>query len=121
MPYVAKSCLPWYSNRSTPTTFPAWGPLHGDRRRIVVDPGARHQTEDRDDARLTPDWCSTPVGTYTVPVAFSASDRRVLVVATVAVVVAGVLLAGVLLFATGRNTSPGAYQPFSAGNADAIR
>jgi len=54
-------------------------------------------------------------------VAFSRSDRRILVVATGAVVLAGVLIAGLLLFATGRNTSPGKYQPFAAGDAAAIR
>ena len=53
--------------------------------------------------------------------AFSSSDRRVLIVATAAVIVAGLMVAAVLLFATGRNTSPAKYAPFAAGNASSIR
>jgi hypothetical protein len=53
-------------------------------------------------------------------VAFSRSDRRVIVVATLAVVLAGLFLAAVLLLATGQNSSPGKYKPFSAGNASSI-
>ena len=81
---------------------------------MLVDPAAAHQTGrptgNRDRSRHTP-----------VPVAFSRSDRRVIVVATLAVVLAGVFLAGVLLFATGQNTSPGKYKPFPAGSASSIR
>ncbi len=81
---------------------------------MLVDRAAAYQTG-------APDWKFGAVRPYTVAVAFSRADRRVLVVATLAVVLAGLLLAGVLLFATGQSTPPGKYKPFAAGNATAIR
>ena len=42
-------------------------------------------------------------------------DTRILVVATLAVVAAGLFMAAVLLFATGRGGSPTNYEPFNAG------
>jgi hypothetical protein len=49
------------------------------------------------------------------------ADARLLVTATLSVLVAGVLVAVVLLFATGRGGSPTKVQPFAAGLASAIR
>ena len=51
----------------------------------------------------------------------SRSDARLLLTATAAVVAAGVIVAVVLLFATGRSNSPTKYKPFSAGPAKAIK
>ena len=51
----------------------------------------------------------------------SRSDARLLLTATAAVVAAGVIVAVVLLFATGRSDSPTKYKPFSAGPAKAIK
>jgi hypothetical protein len=51
----------------------------------------------------------------------SKSDARLLLTATAAVVAAGVLVAVVLLFATGRGSSPKKYAPFAAGLAHNIR
>jgi hypothetical protein len=51
----------------------------------------------------------------------SRSDAKLLVVATGAVVLAGVLVAAVLLLATSRSSSPTRYQPFPAGVAASIR
>jgi hypothetical protein len=51
----------------------------------------------------------------------SKADTRLLLTATLAVLVAGVLVAVVLLFATGRGGSPTKVQPFAAGLASAIR
>jgi hypothetical protein len=51
----------------------------------------------------------------------SRSDARLLLTATAAVVTAGVIVAVVLLFATGRSGSPTKYKPFSAGPAKAIK
>ena len=51
----------------------------------------------------------------------SRSDARLLLTATAAVVAAGVIVAVVLLFATGRSNSPTKYTPFSAGPAKAIK
>jgi hypothetical protein len=48
------------------------------------------------------------------------SDTRLLLTATLAVLVAGVVVAVVLLFATGRGGTPRKYQPFAAGLASAI-
>ena len=47
----------------------------------------------------------------------SRDDTRILVFATFLVVVAGVLVALVLLLATGRASSPTKYEPFEAGAA----
>jgi hypothetical protein len=51
----------------------------------------------------------------------SKSDAKLLLTATAAVVAAGVLIAVVLLFATGRGGSPKKYEPFSAGYAKNIK
>ena len=51
----------------------------------------------------------------------SRSDAKLLIVATGAVVLAGVLVAAVLLLATGRASSPTKYQPFDAGVAASIK
>jgi hypothetical protein len=51
----------------------------------------------------------------------SRSDAKLLLVATGAVVLAGVLVAAVLLLATGRASSPTTYQPFDAGVASSIK
>ena len=50
----------------------------------------------------------------------SREDTRILVFATLAVVVAGLLVAAVLLIATGRGGSPTRYEPFEAGAAKDI-
>jgi hypothetical protein len=49
------------------------------------------------------------------------SDARLLLTATAAVVTAGVIVAVVLLFATGQSSSPTKYKPFAAGPAKAIK
>jgi hypothetical protein len=49
------------------------------------------------------------------------ADTRLLVTAAMSVLVAGVLVAVVLLFATGRGGSPTKVRPFAAGLASAIR
>ena len=56
-------------------------------------------------------------------VALQRSDAKILLVAAGAVIVAGVLVAAVLLFATSRGGGPktGAYAAFPAGDATAIR
>jgi hypothetical protein len=48
------------------------------------------------------------------------SDLRLLLVAGAAAVAAGLLMAAVILFATGRGDAPGEYQPFEAGLASDI-
>jgi hypothetical protein len=50
----------------------------------------------------------------------SRDDTRLLIFATLLVVVAGVLVALVLLLATGRGGSPTKYEPFEAGAAKDI-
>jgi hypothetical protein len=54
-------------------------------------------------------------------VAVSRSDARILLVATVAVVFAGLVVAAVLLIATGEGGSPTTYAPFEAGSAHALK
>lgn len=49
------------------------------------------------------------------------SDAKLLLVATAGVVAAGLLVAAVLLLATGRASSPTKYKTFPAGVASAIR
>jgi hypothetical protein len=49
------------------------------------------------------------------------SDARLLLAAAGAVLFAGVVVAVVLLFATGRGNGPKKYQPFQAGLASALR
>ena len=69
----------------------------------------------------SPDWTFAGFTSYTVSVPASRSDARLLLTATAAVVTAGVIVAVVLLFATGRSQSPTKYEPFSAGPAKAIK
>jgi hypothetical protein len=54
-------------------------------------------------------------------VALQRSDAKLLLVATGAVVIAGLLVAAVLLLATGRASGPTKYTAFPAGDATAIR
>jgi hypothetical protein len=56
-----------------------------------------------------------------VPVPASRSDAKILIVATGAVILAGLLVAAVLLLATSRASSPTRYQPFPAGDAASIK
>ena len=51
----------------------------------------------------------------------SRSDAKILLVATGAVVVAGLLVAAVLLIASSRDKGPTTYQPFDAGSASALK
>jgi len=51
----------------------------------------------------------------------SRSDAKILLVATGAVVVAGLLVAAVLLLATSRDSGPTKYVPFAAGSNQAIK
>ena len=53
--------------------------------------------------------------------ALQRSDAKLLLVATGAVVVAGLLVAAVLLLATSRASSPTKYEPFDAGVAASIK
>jgi len=54
-------------------------------------------------------------------VALARSDAKLLVLAAGGVILAGVLVAAVLLLATGRASSPTKYVAFPAGDATAIR
>jgi hypothetical protein len=54
-------------------------------------------------------------------VALARSDAKLLLVAAGAVILAGLLVAAVLLLATGRASSPTKYVAFPAGDARAIR
>jgi len=56
-------------------------------------------------------------GWYTVRVPASRSDAKILLVATGSVILAGLLVAAVLLLATSRSNSPTKYVPFPAGVA----
>ena len=56
-----------------------------------------------------------------MPVPASRSDAKILLVATGAVVLAGLLVAGVLLLTTSQASSPTKYQPFPAGDAASIK
>ena len=49
------------------------------------------------------------------------SDTKLLLVAAGAVILAGLLVAAVLLLATGRASSPTKYEPFDAGVAQSIK
>jgi hypothetical protein len=69
----------------------------------------------------SPDWRNTGPEQYTVVVPASRSDARILIVATGGVVLAGLLVAAVLLLATSRDSGPTKYAPFPAGNASAIK
>jgi hypothetical protein len=68
-----------------------------------------------------PDWHFLSGTPYTLQVPLSREDRPVIIVATIAVIAAGLLVAAVLLFATGRGGSPEAYEPFEAGAVQSIR
>jgi hypothetical protein len=76
---------------------------------MVVDPIRPHKPKDS-----RPGW-------YTVAVPASRDDVRILVVAAGAVILAGLLVAAVLLFATSRSSSPTKYVPFDAGVAASIK
>jgi hypothetical protein len=56
-----------------------------------------------------------------VGVAIARSDYKLLLIAAGAVIVAGLLVAAVLLLATGRASSPRKYTPFDAGVAASIK
>lgn len=71
--------------------------------------------------RRSPDWKNVGPEHYTVNVAASRSDAKILIVATGAVVLAGLLVAAVLLLATSRDSGPAKYEPFPAGDASAIK
>jgi hypothetical protein len=75
----------------------------------VVDPAGSHKPGE------------SRAGWYTFAVPASRSDAKLLVVATGAIVLAGLLVAAVLLLATGRASSPTRYQPFPAGVASSIK
>ena len=76
---------------------------------MVVDQTRPHKPKD------------CPPGWYTVAVAASRDDAKILVVATGAVILAGLLVAAVLLLATSRSSSPTKYVPFDAGAAASIK
>jgi hypothetical protein len=76
---------------------------------MLVDPPGAHKPGD------------SRAGWYTVAVPASRSDAKLLFVATGSVVLAGLLVAAVLLLATGRSSSPTKYQPFPAGVASSIK
>jgi hypothetical protein len=76
---------------------------------MVLDPTRPHKPKGR---RL---------GWYTVAVPASRADAKLLLVATGSVVLAGLLVAAVLLLATSRASSPSKYVPFDAGVASSIR
>jgi hypothetical protein len=92
MPYRAKSSFPWYSNRSTKV------PPAKSAQSWLIDLGLTN--------------CGVPP---------DRSDTRLLLTAAAAVLFAGVLVAVVLLFATGQGGSPNKNQPFYAGLASDIR
>jgi hypothetical protein len=60
-------------------------------------------------------------GWYTISVPASRSDAKLLLVAAGSVILAGLLVAAVLLLATSRASSPTKYAPFPAGVASSIR
>jgi hypothetical protein len=68
-----------------------------------------------------PDWSKAPPERYTVPVPASRSDAKILIFATGGVIVAGLLVAAVLLLATSRDSGPTKYAPFAAGLNTAIK
>jgi hypothetical protein len=89
---------------------------------MVVDPAAPHKPGRR--APPGPealDWSKGTRGRYTGAVPASRSDAKILVFATGAVVLAGVIVAAVLLLATSRDSGPTKYAPFPAGSASAIK
>jgi hypothetical protein len=56
-----------------------------------------------------------------VRVPLSREDRPIIIIATISVVAAGLLVAAVLLIATGRGGSPKKYEPYEAGALTTIR
>ena len=76
---------------------------------MVVDSQAPHKPKN-----CEPGW-------YTVPVPASRSDAKLLLLATGAVIIAGLLVAAVLLITTSRASSPTKYTAFDAGVARSIR
>ncbi len=76
---------------------------------MLVDSQAPHKPKNGE-----PGW-------YTVPVPASRSDAKILLVATASVILAGLLVAAVLLLATSRAGSPTKYAPFPAGVASSIK
>lgn len=54
-------------------------------------------------------------------VPLSREDRPVIIVATIAVIAAGLLVAAVLLLATGRGGPPKQYEPYEAGAETTIK
>jgi hypothetical protein len=76
---------------------------------MVVDSQAPHKPKN-----CEPGW-------YTVPVPASRSDAKILLAATGSVILAGLLVAAVLLLATSRSKSPTKYAPFPAGLAQSIK
>jgi len=85
---------------------------------MVVDRAGVHKPEQ---PNRCSDWTFLPGASYTVHMPLSRDDRPVIVVATLAVLVAGVLVALVLLLATGRGGSPKTYEPFPAGAVLSIK
>lgn len=84
---------------------------------MVVDPARPHKPWQF----RVPEWSLQPSGQYTVAVPASRSDAKLLVVAAGSVVLAGVLVAAVLLLTTSRASSPTKYEPFPAGVASSIK
>ncbi len=80
---------------------------------MVVDPTRPHKPG--------PDWSHTGPERYTIFVPASRSDAKILLVATGSVILAGLLVAAVLLLATSRSSSPTKYAPFPAGVAQSIK
>jgi hypothetical protein len=83
---------------------------------MVVDPAPAHKPG----AVPAPDWRRDRSGRYTLGVPASRSDARILILATGAVIVAGLFVAAILLLASGRAVSPTTYTPFSAGSNRAL-
>jgi hypothetical protein len=84
---------------------------------MVVDPAPTHKLEREKHS----EWSTTAPERYTVRVPASRSDAKILIVATGAVILAGLLVAAVLLLATSRASSPTKYVPFDLGVASAIK
>jgi hypothetical protein len=84
---------------------------------MLVDPVRRHKLG----RQVRSEWTPGTSGPYTLLVPASRSDARILLLATGAVVLAGLLVAAVLLLATSRGSAPAKYQPFAAGDASSIQ
>jgi hypothetical protein len=68
-----------------------------------------------------PDWTPIRGGTFTGVVPASRSDTRLLIGAGAAAVIAGIVVAVVLLLATSQADSPTKYEPFAAGPERELR